>query len=420
MAVRRRMGGQIRVGAAAWRMSAPLTRLLMWGAMGKRKRKDYSATRQHLTRLLMWGAIGEVMTGEVMRAVRAADQKSVPPFGDVRSGWDTTPGRYPVCPKCSDTTARISTMAGRCPQTGSAGLACRHASSIALGCGGPAVSSTSPAAAVPCCGRPADDHGDPAEPPVHVAQERDECTRVGPAAHPKDPLSASGDRALHHDPPVAPTVCGAIHVARGPGKLDHGTNSCSSVHVNPPMAPTGKTAQGYLTGCTSAQTRMTSMARRSWRSFPVATNTGRWRRFVFGRVTAICFLHDTRPKFLVNGCEGGNGAPMACAMLCYGGRHARFLEVFGEHGAVVNIAHMGRGPAPALPLGVPPGRPCATLGFALPPTWRPGPCPRCPWAESGLARRVPPWAWSVLGTAPPAHPHKAHVTRHRHYYILTM
>ena len=67
-------------------------------------------------------------------------------------------------------------------------------------------------------------------------------------------------------------------------------------------------------------------------------------RFVLGRATAICLLRDTRFKFLVNGRQGGNGAPMACAMLYYGGRYARFLKVFGEHGAVVNIAHMR--PAP--------------------------------------------------------------------------
>ena len=73
---------------------------------------------------------------------------------------------------------------------------------------------------------------------------------------------------------------------------------------------------------------------------PVATNTGHWKRFVFGRATAVCFLYDTRLRFLVDGREGGCGAPMACAMVYYGRRYARFRRVFERHGAVVNIAHL--------------------------------------------------------------------------------
>ncbi len=112
------------------------------------------------------------------------------------------------------------------------------------------------------------------------------------------------------------------------------------IHVNPSYGAdrkSGTRISDWLRKCADAHDEHGSeiMA-----LVPVATNTGHWKRFVFGRATAICFLHDTCPKFLVNGREGGNGAPMACAMLYYGARHARSLEVFGEHGAVVNIAHM--------------------------------------------------------------------------------
>ena len=44
--------------------------------------------------------------------------------------------------------------------------------------------------------------------------------------------------------------------------LQH-TRDYARIHVNPPMAPTRNMAQGYLTGCASAPTRMRGMARRS-------------------------------------------------------------------------------------------------------------------------------------------------------------
>ncbi|MFZ0819645.1 MAG: DNA N-6-adenine-methyltransferase [Candidatus Acidiferrales bacterium] len=70
---------------------------------------------------------------------------------------------------------------------------------------------------------------------------------------------------------------------------------------------------------------------------PVATNTGHWKRFVFGRATAICFLYDTRLRFLVRGKDEGKGAPMSCAMIYWGKDFDRFSEVFTPFGAVINI-----------------------------------------------------------------------------------
>ena len=70
---------------------------------------------------------------------------------------------------------------------------------------------------------------------------------------------------------------------------------------------------------------------------PVATNTGHWKKSIFGRATAICFLYDTRLKFLENGKNGGKGAPMACATIYWGDNYERFYKVFINHGAVVDI-----------------------------------------------------------------------------------
>ena len=73
---------------------------------------------------------------------------------------------------------------------------------------------------------------------------------------------------------------------------------------------------------------------------PVATNTGHWKRHVFGKAMAVCFLDDTRLKFMVDGKEGGKGAPMACAMVYWGDSFSTFDTVFKEFGAVVSLKNL--------------------------------------------------------------------------------
>jgi hypothetical protein len=73
---------------------------------------------------------------------------------------------------------------------------------------------------------------------------------------------------------------------------------------------------------------------------PVATNTSHWKEYVWGRATAVCFLYDTRLKFLENGNNVGKGAPMACAMVYWGSDYVRFSEVFLKHGAVVDLREL--------------------------------------------------------------------------------
>ena len=70
---------------------------------------------------------------------------------------------------------------------------------------------------------------------------------------------------------------------------------------------------------------------------PVATNTSHWKEYVWGRATAICFLYDTRLRFLVRGKDEGKGAPMSCAMIYWNKNIQRFLDVFNEFGAVVDL-----------------------------------------------------------------------------------
>ncbi len=73
---------------------------------------------------------------------------------------------------------------------------------------------------------------------------------------------------------------------------------------------------------------------------PVATNTGHWKKHVFGVATAVCFLYDTRLRFLVDGADGGKGAPMSCAMIYWGRNYGRFFEVFRQFGAVLTLGEL--------------------------------------------------------------------------------
>jgi hypothetical protein len=73
---------------------------------------------------------------------------------------------------------------------------------------------------------------------------------------------------------------------------------------------------------------------------PVAVNTSHWKRFVFTKARAICFLYDTRPKFLENGKDVGKGAPMACSLVYWGNNYKRFYDIFIKYGAVVDISNL--------------------------------------------------------------------------------
>lgn len=68
---------------------------------------------------------------------------------------------------------------------------------------------------------------------------------------------------------------------------------------------------------------------------PVATNTKHWKNFIFGKTT-ICFLYDTRLKFLENGNENTKGAPMSCALIYWGNNIDKFKKTFNHVGYITN------------------------------------------------------------------------------------
>ncbi len=113
-----------------------------------------------------------------------------------------------------------------------------------------------------------------------------------------------------------------------------------TIYVNPPYGKDrerGTTIKDWLKKCEEAnrlyQSEVIAL-------IPVATNTGHWKKWVYGKATAICFLYDTRPRFLINGKDEGKGAPMSCAIVYWGNNYDRFFRVFIEFGAVVNIENL--------------------------------------------------------------------------------
>ena len=114
----------------------------------------------------------------------------------------------------------------------------------------------------------------------------------------------------------------------------------STIFVNPPYGldhERGTAIRHWLQRCHLAHDQYGSEV---LALVPVATNTGHWKKHVFGVATAVCFLYDTRLRFLVDGADGGKGAPMSCAMIYWGRNYRRFFEVFRQFGAVLTLGEL--------------------------------------------------------------------------------
>lgn len=110
-----------------------------------------------------------------------------------------------------------------------------------------------------------------------------------------------------------------------------------TVYVNPPYGADrgrGTSIRDWLAKCACSHADYGSEV---IALVPVATNTSHWKRHVFGSADAVCFLYDTRLKFLENGLDGGKGAPMACCLVYWGSDVPGFSGNFMRYGAVVDI-----------------------------------------------------------------------------------
>ena len=114
----------------------------------------------------------------------------------------------------------------------------------------------------------------------------------------------------------------------------------STIYVNPPYGIDQERStriRDWLARCADAHEKYSSEV---IALVPVAANTSHWKRYVFTKAHAICFLYDTRLRFLENGRDTGMGAPMACSMIYWGDNYNKFYNVFIEHGAVVDISNL--------------------------------------------------------------------------------
>lgn len=113
-----------------------------------------------------------------------------------------------------------------------------------------------------------------------------------------------------------------------------------TIYVNPPYGSDrerGTTIKDSLAKCVNSHKKYGADI---IALVPVAPNTGHWKKFVFGQANAICFLYDTRLRFLENGQDVGKGAPMACCLIYWGTDIERFMEHFLEYGATVDISSL--------------------------------------------------------------------------------
>lgn len=116
--------------------------------------------------------------------------------------------------------------------------------------------------------------------------------------------------------------------------------SASTIYVNPPYGSDkerGTTIKNWLAKCAEANEIYGSEV---IALIPVATNTAHWKKFVFGKASSVCFLYDTRLRFLENGKDTGKGAPMACCLVYWGSETKKFFDNFIEYGAVVSLSDL--------------------------------------------------------------------------------
>ncbi len=109
------------------------------------------------------------------------------------------------------------------------------------------------------------------------------------------------------------------------------------IFVNPPYGidqERGTSIKHWLYRCAAAHRQHGSEV---IALVPVATNTGHWKKYIFVQATFVCFLYDTRLRFLIDGRDEGKGAPMSCAMVYWGSDFQLFFDTFIQYGAVVDL-----------------------------------------------------------------------------------
>lgn len=116
--------------------------------------------------------------------------------------------------------------------------------------------------------------------------------------------------------------------------------NAKTIYVNPPYGADrerGTTIKNWLAKCMQAHI---DFGAEVIALIPVAPNTAHWKKYIFGQASSVCFLYDTRLRFLERGLDIGKGAPMACCLVYWGSENNRFFDHFLRFGAVVDISNL--------------------------------------------------------------------------------
>jgi len=103
------------------------------------------------------------------------------------------------------------------------------------------------------------------------------------------------------------------------GGLEHDWNQHESIFVNPPY---GRGIKDWLRKCHETDSEIIAL-------IPVATNTTHWKEFIY-KSDVICFLYDTRLKFMIGENTNNKGASMSCCLVYWGDRKEKFVQHFSK------------------------------------------------------------------------------------------
>lgn len=112
------------------------------------------------------------------------------------------------------------------------------------------------------------------------------------------------------------------------GGIEEDWDKYNTIFVNPPY---GFGIAGWLKKCANARGDVIAL-------IPVAPNTKHWKDSVF-TADVICFLADTRLRFMINGSTDNKGASMACCAVFWGENKTRFVDVFSEFGTCTKVIY---------------------------------------------------------------------------------
>ena len=110
-----------------------------------------------------------------------------------------------------------------------------------------------------------------------------------------------------------------------------------TIYVNPPYGRGGLNKTTIKDWVTKSNETFKKYHNEILMLIPVATNTSHYKEVIFKESTGLCFLEDTRLKFMINGEVSKKGSPMSCAIIYWGKDYDKFEEVFSKNGKCFRV-----------------------------------------------------------------------------------